>query len=77
MAKITQLQRKSVKNDILGARDDMFSSSSPDILKPQKAPQQIITKIRRAILAERLVEGDRLPPEPELMRHFGVSRQTI
>lgn len=55
----------------------MFSSSSPDILKPQKAPQQIITKIRRAILAERLVEGDRLPPEPELMRHFGVSRQTI
>lgn len=55
----------------------MFSSNQPDILKPKKAPQQIITKIRSAILTEKLTEGERLPTEPELMRHFGVSRQTI
>lgn len=55
----------------------MFSSSNPDILKAKKASQQIIAKIRSAILTEQLSEGDRLPPEPELMRHFGVSRQTM
>lgn len=55
----------------------MFSPSSPDILKPKKASQQIISKIRSAILTQSLAEGDRLPPEPELMRHFGVSRQTM
>lgn len=55
----------------------MFSSSRPDILKPKKASHQIITKIRNAILTEKLTEGERLPTEPELMRHFGVSRQTI
>lgn len=55
----------------------MFSATSPDILKPKKAPQRIISKIRAAILTQSLAEGERLPPEPELMRHFGVSRQTM
>lgn len=55
----------------------MFSATDPDLLKPHKASQQIISKIRNAILTERLMAGDRLPNEAELMRHFGVSRLTV
>ncbi|MCD8350217.1 MAG: FCD domain-containing protein [Planctomycetaceae bacterium] len=55
----------------------MFSSSKPDLIKPQKHSQQIIEKIRNAILTNNLEEGRRLPREADLMRHFGVSRQTM
>ena len=55
----------------------MFAAESQDLVKPQKATQVIIDKIRSAILSEELESGQRLPIESELMRHFGVSRQTI
>ncbi len=55
----------------------MFSQDRPDPVKPQKASRQIIDKIRGAILENELETGRKLPNEPELMRHFGVSRQTM
>lgn len=55
----------------------MFSTSEPDLVKPQKNSRQIIDKIRNAILTHNLEEGRRLPREADLMRHFGVSRQTM
>ncbi len=58
-----------------GAR--MFTKGTPDLIKPQKASQQIIDKIRHAILEKDLEAGQKLPSEPELMRYFGVSRQTM
>ncbi len=52
----------------------MFAMEKQDVIKSYKAPQQIIGKIRSAILARELEPGERLPTESELMRYFGVSR---
>lgn len=45
--------------------------------RQQKATEIIIDQIRTAILAGRLVPGDRLPPERELGEQFQVSKQTL
>ncbi len=42
-----------------------------------KTPQLIIDQIRNAILAGKLLAGDKLPSEQELTVHFEVSRQTL
>lgn len=54
----------------------MFSAEQ-DLIKPRKASQQIIDKIRAAILSQELEAGKRLPTEGQLIQHFGVSRQTV
>jgi GntR family transcriptional repressor for pyruvate dehydrogenase complex len=42
-----------------------------------KAAELVAQELRRRIIARELKEGDTLPPEPELIRHFGVSRPTL
>src|SRR5579884_2014027 len=41
------------------------------------APQQVAAAVKRDILEGTLKPGDKLPPEDELVRLFGVSRPTI
>lgn len=55
----------------------MFSTAEADVLRPQKVSQQIISKIRNAILSNTMQPGAKLPNEAQLMQHFGVSRQTM
>ena len=46
-------------------------------IRQQKVSQQVIDRIRQAILTEQLDAGDKLPNEQSLARHFNVSRQTM
>lgn len=55
----------------------MFKPKQPDLIKPKKASQQIIDKIRSGILTGELSAGEKLPSEPQLIEYFGVSRQTV
>lgn len=55
----------------------MFTPEQPDLIKPKKASQQIIDKIRTGILTGELAAGEKLPSEPQLIQYFGVSRQTV
>lgn len=47
----------------------------PDPVRPLR--QEVETQLREAILSGTLLEGERLPSEPELARMFGVSRSTV
>lgn len=40
-------------------------------------PQRVVDGVTERILNGTLVPGDRVPPEPELMREFGVSRSVV
>lgn len=55
--------------------------STPAPSGPQRAkrekPQQIADEIRRLIIEGRLVEGELLGHEPELIERFGVSRPSL
>ena len=55
----------------------MFNAKDYEPIKTQKVSQQIIDRIRGAILRRDLESGQKLPNEPVLMRQFGVSRQTM
>src|SRR5206468_1993121 len=44
---------------------------------PMKASEVIADHFRRDIASGRLSDGDALPPEGELVAHFGVSRPTL
>lgn len=46
-------------------------------IAPTRGSQEVAEQIREAILSERLVPADRLPPSRELARQFGVSRALI
>ncbi len=48
-----------------------------DSIRPNKASQQIISQIRTQIFEGKLVPGDKLPPENQLMKQFNVSKQTL
>jgi GntR family transcriptional repressor for pyruvate dehydrogenase complex len=50
----------------------MFNS-----VKLNRASENIVEQIRKAILERQLNPGDRLPPERELMINFGVSKSTL
>lgn len=47
------------------------------IVPRDKISLHIIRQIRESILSKKLLPGDRLPPEKELMTEFGVSKQTV
>lgn len=55
----------------------MFAQIQSGVIKPKKVSQQIISKVRDAIVSHELEEGQKLPNESELMQYFGVSRQTM
>jgi GntR family transcriptional repressor for pyruvate dehydrogenase complex len=44
---------------------------------PVRAYEQVVAQIEQAVLAGRVLPGERLPSERELMAQFGVSRSTI
>lgn len=44
---------------------------------PEPLYAQIARRIKQAAVQNRLKSGDYLPSEPELVRHFGVSRDTV
>jgi DNA-binding FadR family transcriptional regulator len=46
-------------------------------LRVPKASELVAGELRRRIVRGQLSEGDALPPEAELMQHFGVSRPTL
>jgi GntR family transcriptional regulator, transcriptional repressor for pyruvate dehydrogenase complex len=48
-----------------------------DTIRSNKAPQQIISQIRKLILEGKLLPGDKLSPENKLMEQFNVSKQTV
>jgi GntR family transcriptional regulator, transcriptional repressor for pyruvate dehydrogenase complex len=48
-----------------------------DTIRSNKAPQQIISQIRKLILEGKLLPGDKLSPENKLMEQFKVSKQTL
>jgi DNA-binding FadR family transcriptional regulator len=51
-----------------------------DVAAPVRVPKTaelIASHLRRQIIRGELKEGDALPPETELMQHFGVSRPTL
>ena len=48
-----------------------------DTIRSNKAPQQIISQIRKLILEGKLLPGDKLSPENKLMEQFNVSKQTL
>jgi GntR family transcriptional repressor for pyruvate dehydrogenase complex len=48
-----------------------------DNVRYNKAPQQIISQIRKLILDGKLLPGDKLSPENKLMEQFSVSKQTL
>ena len=48
-----------------------------DIVRSNKAPQQIISQIRKLIFEGKLLPGDKLSPESKLMEQFNVSKQTL
>ncbi len=50
----------------------MFSS-----IRNNKASDLIVSQIRKQIFAGKLVPGDRLPAERQLMEQFSVSKQTL
>ena len=56
---------------------DIGSGNLPVVNKGQTCTQQIADAIVEMIESGRLKAGDRLPPERELVRMFGVSRPTI
>ena len=47
------------------------------MIRSNKAPQQIISQIRKLILEGKLLPGDKLSPENKLMEQFKVSKQTV
>src|SRR5437667_12177500 len=57
-----------------GARVLPSPVPTPDL---QKAAEVIAEHLRRDIATGALREGDALPPEGELLSHFGVSRPTL
>jgi len=52
-------------------------AAAPQSERSPKVAEVIAGVIRRQIVTGELVEGDLLPPEAELMEHFGVSRPTL
>jgi DNA-binding FadR family transcriptional regulator len=48
-----------------------------DRFRVPKASELVAGELRRQIVRGGLSEGDALPPEAELMEHFGVSRPTL
>lgn len=46
-------------------------------VKVVRASEDVVDQIKEAIFSGRLSPGDRLPPERELVREFGLSRVTI
>lgn len=46
-------------------------------IRENKAPQQIISQIRKQIFEGKLRPGDKLPSEKNLMEEFHVSKQTL
>ncbi|UED85284.1 GntR family transcriptional regulator [Streptomyces profundus] len=50
-------------------------SLDPDDTRP--AFQQVSSKLRAAILTREYEPGDKLPSNPELVKHFGVAKATI
>ena len=62
------------------AAGDRKGARSGDLFAPitvARASSSIAEQIRGAIVAGRLGEGERLPPERELAEQFGVSRVTV
>jgi DNA-binding FadR family transcriptional regulator len=50
---------------------------SAERFRVPKAAELVAGDLRRQIIRGELAEGDALPPEAELMQHFGVSRPTL
>src|SRR2546421_183813 len=63
----------STANPHIGS--DALESVTP--VTSRSAAAQVADQIAFAIREERLTVGDRLPPERELARRFGVSRPTM
>lgn len=55
-----------------------MTSSTPQRGSPTKSqPQRVVDSLQARILSGALQPGDRIPPEPNLMREFEVSRTVI
>ena len=46
-------------------------------IKRQRVSDEIVDQVRNLISEGKLKPGDRLPPERELIKEFGVSRPSI
>lgn len=56
---------------------DPVPSTLPAKVKSQSQPSRVVEAVKSRILQGELQPGDRVPPEPELMRTFGVSRSVV
>jgi DNA-binding GntR family transcriptional regulator len=55
----------------------MFPDDDEEQLRVPKASEIVAVELRRRIVRGELKKGESLPPEPELMRQFHVSRPTL
>jgi len=55
--------------------DERALSAKP--VRPPKMAEMVASQIRNSVIEGKLREGDRLPPEPEMIAQFGVSRGVI
>ena len=51
--------------------------SSSDLTRPETLYQQVAQRLRQDIDTGKYMPGDLLPSEPQLSRHYNVSRQTV
>ncbi len=65
------------QDETTGSRTVRFEPKQRHGLDRLRLTDGIVAELRRAILSEELKPGDRLPPESELVRLFGVGRSTI
>ena len=64
-----------VKSGARGGASDDAPQFDPILLEP--AYRKVAAAIGERIIDRRLAEGERLPPEMELARQFGVNRSTV
>lgn len=57
--------------------NDAYPSTSPRGSQPHTRSAQLVQEIARYILDQGLIIGDPIPPEPELQRILGCSRNSI
>src|SRR5579859_3651515 len=53
------------------------ANGTGQLIRVPKAAELVVAELRRQIIRGELADGDPLPPEPDLLARFGVSRPTI
>lgn len=69
---VRPMAQDNSKPQLEGASRRLFTA-----VRRARSSDEVVAQIRRAILDDRLKEGDRLPGERDLCREFDVSRATL